>query len=297
MSEPCNRFAVGEAEIHRIEELTARLPFASFNAPQQVIDSNAHWLSPYWVDAAGTWEMVVQSWIVIVDDRVAVIDPCVGNGRSLPHFRVFHMLDTPFIERFVASGIRPQDVDVVVCTHLHSDHCGWNTHLRDGRYVPTFPKARYYMAQREFDRWDPRRPGHLSVAANEGIFENSVLPVLEAGLVELIPDNFAISPSLETQSARGHTLGHVALRLQSAGREAWFTGDTFHHPIELIHPELDAHTCEDFAQTLATRRRLIERFVARGALIIPAHFAAPHMGYLKEGDQGRRFEPLAGKMT
>jgi glyoxylase-like metal-dependent hydrolase (beta-lactamase superfamily II) len=222
-----------------------------------------------------------------------VVDPCVGNGRPLPDFPLFDRLDTPFIERFAATGIKPEDVAAVFCTHLHSDHCGWNTVLRDGRYVPTFPKARYFMAQREFDRWDSRRPDYSSVPANDGVFERSVLPVLEAGLAELIEGGHRISPSLEAEAAHGHTLGHTALHLRSAGREAWFTGDAFHHPIELIHPEIDAGTCDDFAQTLPTRRRLVQQLVDSGGLVIPAHFAEPHVGFVREVNGRRRFEPLS----
>jgi len=293
MAGECNRFKAGDADIHRVEELSTRFPLAMFNAGDDLIGRHAHWLFPDWADADQTWEMVVQSWIVVVDGRVVVVDPCIGNGRSLPHFSLFHMLDTPFIERFAATGIRPEHVDAVICTHLHSDHCGWNTVLRDGRYVPTFPNARYYMGRREFDRWDFRRPDHRPVPANAGVFENSVLPVLEAGLAELVPDNFRISPSLEVEPAHGHTAGHIAVHLTSAGMHAWFTGDTFHHPLELLQPDLDAHTCEDFAQTLATRKRLIDRFIAQGALIVPAHFAAPHAGFLREANGVRSFEPLA----
>lgn len=290
-----DRFTVGNAEIRRVEELRAPLPLAMFDPGGELIQRNAHWLFPQWGDADGNWDMVVQSWIVVVDDRVVVVDPCVGNGRPLPDFPLFDRLDTPFIERFAATGIRPEEVDGVFCTHLHSDHCGWNTTLRDGRFVPTFPKARYFMAQREFDRWDYRRPDYHPVPANEGVFERSVLPVLEAGLAELIEGHHRISPSLEVEPAPGHTLGHTVLHLASAGRDAWFTGDVFHHPIELIHPEIDANTCDDFSQTIVTRRRLIERFIERGALVIPAHFAAPHVGYLREDNGERRFEPLASE--
>jgi glyoxylase-like metal-dependent hydrolase (beta-lactamase superfamily II) len=180
----------------------------------------------------------------------------------------------------------------VFCTHLHSDHCGWNTHLRDGRYVPTFPNALYYMHRREVERWDFRQADYRHVPANAGIFENSVLPILEAGLAEVIPGDHRIAPSLSSVSTPGHTLGHTALHLASAGQEDWFTGDTFHHPLELLHPELDAGTCEDYAQTVATRRRLIEIFVAGGALIVPAHFTAPHAGYLREQGEMRKFVPL-----
>ena len=283
---------LGTAEIHRVEELSAALPLAMFGADEALIARNADWLYPLWADRAGNWDMVVQSWVVIADGRVTVVDPCVGNGLNLPDFPLFHMLDTPFIERFAATGIKPEQVDAVFCTHLHSDHCGWNTHLRDGRYVPTFPNARYYMAQREVERWDPRRLGYRHTPLNAGIFENSVLPILEAGLAEVIPANHRIAPGLESVATPGHTLGHTALHLTSKGQHAWFTGDTFHHPLELLHPELDAQSCEDYAATVATRRRLLDMFVATGALIVPAHFAAPHAGYVREEAGVRRFVPL-----
>ncbi|RZJ95096.1 MAG: MBL fold metallo-hydrolase, partial [Novosphingobium sp.] len=245
-----DRFTVGAATIHRVEEMTAPMPLAMFGA--DLVAQNAGWLHPRWANADGTWDMVVQSWIVVVDGRVVVIDPCVGNGRSLPHFPLFDQLDTPFIERFGATGIRPEQVDFVFCTHLHSDHCGWNTTLRDGRFVPTFPNARYLLAQRELDRWNPDLTGYRHVPENAGIFAASVEPVIAAGLVDVIGENHRICPSLETQPAYGHTLGHSVVHLDSAGEQAWFTGDVFHHPIELIHPEIDAGTCDDFAQTLIT---------------------------------------------
>jgi glyoxylase-like metal-dependent hydrolase (beta-lactamase superfamily II) len=285
-----DRFTVGKAEIRRVEEMRAPMPLAMFNAPE-LIAGNAGWLFPQWADSDGNWDMVVQSWIVEVDDRVVVVDPCVGNGRPLPEFPLFDNLDTPFIERFEATGIKPEDVDCVFCTHLHSDHCGWNTTLRDGRYVPTFPKARYFLAQTEVDRWDPRRPDHRRVPPNEGVFDRSVLPVLEAGLAELIGGNHRISPSLRAEAAPGHTLGHQVLHLACADQRACFTGDVFHHPIELIHPEIDAGTCDDFAQTLVTRRRLVDDFFATGTLVIPAHFAEPHVGFVREVAGRRVFQP------
>ena len=284
--------SVGAATIHRVEELRAPFPIAMFNAGEDLLARHAHWLQPDWVDANGNWEMVVQSFIIEVDGRIIVVDPCVGNGRSLPDFPLFDNLDTPFIERFGATGIRPDEVDGVFCTHLHSDHCGWNTSLRGGRYVPTFPKARYYMGRREVERWDTRLPGHVAVPENRGVFEASVLPILEAGLAEIIGDAHAISPSLEAVLADGHTLGHMALHLASEGAHAWFTGDAFHHPIELIHPELDAGTCEDIALSTATHHRLLDTLIGQGAIIIPAHFAEPHAGHVREEAGQRIFVPL-----
>jgi glyoxylase-like metal-dependent hydrolase (beta-lactamase superfamily II) len=279
-----------------VEEASYKLPLAML-ADDACIERHWDWLFPRFADAERNWDMVVQSWIAVVDGKVIVVDPCVGNGRSLPDFPMFHQLDTPFIERFAATGFRPEDVDYVFCTHLHSDHCGWNTRLRGDRYTPTFPNARYIMVRREYDRWDPARPGYdpgeLHNKLNAGVFENSVRPVVEAGLAELVPDTYRITDSLLVEPAWGHTLGHSTLHLSSAGAQAWFTGDVFHHPIELIHPEIDANTCEAFPATLETRRRLIASCLETGALLIPAHFAAPHAGYLRESDGAVRFEPYA----
>lgn len=290
------RLTVGDAQIHRIEESSYKLPLSMFRIDEALIERHWSWLFPRFADADRNWDMVVQSWIAIVDGKVIVVDPCVGNGRSFPSFPMFDMLDTPFIERFAATGVRPEEVDYVFCTHLHSDHCGWNTQLRGGRYVPTFPNARYIMVKREFDRWDSRQPGYdrteLHNELNAGVFENSVLPVIEAGLAELVPDTHRISNSLLIEPAYGHTMGHSTLRLLSAEQEACFAGDLFHHPIELVHPEIDANTCEHYPTTVLTRKRLIARCLETGALIIPAHFAAPHAGFLRRRDGAVVFEPL-----
>jgi len=283
---------VGEARIHRVEEMTIRVPMTMFGADEAVCASHAHWMVPHWATPDGEAEIVIQSFIVEVDGQIVLVDPCVGNGRSLPTLPMFDMLDTPYLERFAATGIRPEDVDIVVCTHLHSDHCGWNTMLRDGRWVPSFPNARYILGEREVARWDPRRAGHQANPLNDGVFERSVLPVLEAGLADVIGENHRVSPSLRTELAPGHTLGHCALHLESAGALACFSGDAFHHPIELFAPELDDGGSEDHALCVATRRRLIDHFVRTGALIVPAHFAAPHMGYLRGEAQARRFVPI-----
>jgi glyoxylase-like metal-dependent hydrolase (beta-lactamase superfamily II) len=292
-----DRFTVGDAQIHRIEEGVFKLPLAMFGVEEALIERHRDWLAPCFVDADRNWDMVVQSWIAVVDGKVIVVDPCVGNGRSFPEFPLFDQLETPFIERFAATGVRPEDVDYVFCTHLHSDHCGWNTRLSGGRYVPTFPNARYVMVRREYERWDSGRagydPGELHNRLNAGVFENSVRPVVEAGLADLVADTHQITGGLTIHPAWGHTLGHSCLRLEAGHHEAWFTGDVFHHPIELTYPEIDAKTCERYPATVETRRRLIDRCVETGALLIPAHFPAPHVGYVRRRDGAVVFEPLA----
>jgi len=287
------RAEIGAAGIWQVEEITQKKPLSAFTADGDLVARLPKWLFPRFIDAEGQVDIVSQSWIVIVDGRVVVIDPCTGNGRNFPDFPPAHMLDTPYLERFAATGVRCEDVDYVFCTHLHMDHCGWNTLLRAGRYVPTFPNARYVIVRREFDRWESRRPDHVRVPANAGTFENSVLPVLEAGLAELVPDTYRISASLQIEPAPGHTIGHSLLHLAGGTREAYFVGDAFHHPLEMIHPDLDSQTSENFPLASRTRRLIIETCLGRNALVIPAHFPCAFGGALTRKDGELIFEPYS----
>jgi glyoxylase-like metal-dependent hydrolase (beta-lactamase superfamily II) len=284
---------VGDAEIRRVEEIVHKMPLSQIVDDKDFIAQHLHWLAPRFLDNDGNYDMVWQSWIVLVDGKVIVIDPCSGNGRANPAFPMAHMLDTPYIERFAATGFKPEDVDYVFCTHLHFDHCGWNTRLRGGRYVPTFPNARYIFTRREYEHWDPQRPGHTPVEAMKGVFETSVLPVVEAGLAHIVGERHRLCPSLAIEPAHGHTAGHAMAHLVSKAVEACFVGDAFHHPLELLRPEADAHVDEDAPTAMATRRRIVDLCLEHDALIIPAHFPNPHAGWVRRHQDEVMFEPLS----
>ncbi len=158
---------------------------------------------------------------------------------------------------------------------------GAHTRLRDGRFVPTFPNASYIFVRREYERWDPKLPGHRIVDYNVDVFDRSVLPVMEAGLAELVSDRHRISPSVEIQPAHGHTAGHPVLHLVSLSKEAYFTGDAFHHPIQMVDPNIHFPGCGNLEKAIETRRRFVDLCAERSALIIPAHFAAPYAGRLR----------------
>ena len=280
---------VGDAEIRRVEEMSIISSMELLTRDQAFIDAHRHWLVPQFLRPDGRRDFVFQSWIVLVDGKVVVVDPCNGNDR--PHMlSIFNMLDTPYIERFNATGIRPDQVDFVFCTHLHHDHCGWNTQLRNGRYVPTFPNARYLFVRREYQRWDTKLSDHQDVDYNMGVFERSVQPVFEAGLAELVNDRHRISPSVDIEPAYGHTLGHSMLHLISQTKEAYFTGDVFHHPLQVIEPTLHLPGCDNLEQAIETRRRVANLCVEHNALLIPAHFAAPHMGWIRRHNGALTFE-------
>ena len=283
---------VGDAEIRRVEELAIESPTWVLTKDQALIEANKHWLEPLFLKRGDHWDFIFQSWIMTVDGKVFVIDPCTGNGR--PHmYPMFNRLDTPYIERFAATGIKPEDVDYVFCTHLHHDHCGWSTRLHDGRFVPTFPNARYLYVRREYERWDTRRPDHQPVDYNMGVFAQSVLPIMEAGLADLVGDRHRVSSSVEIEPAYGHTMGHSILHLVSQAQEAYFTGDVFHHPLQILYPELHMPGCDNLQQAIETRRRIAALCAERNALVIPAHFPTPHAGYVRRKEGVVSFEVLA----
>ena len=190
----------------------------------------------------------------------------------------------PYLADLAAAGVQPEEVDFVLCTHLHVDHVGWNTKLLNGRWVPTFPNAKYIFARKEYEFWEKRH-----VDGTEGpvpnVYDDSVLPVMEAGQAVLVDMDHQIDDGLWFEPAPGHTAGNVVLNLQSQGENAVLSGDVMHHPIQLVCPEWSSRACEDRVQSAATRRALIERYADTDTLIAPAHFASPTMVYIiSKGD-------------
>jgi glyoxylase-like metal-dependent hydrolase (beta-lactamase superfamily II) len=244
--------------------------------------------------AAKTFEFCFQSWILRVDGLTVLVDPCNGNGRSGRPAPLFDGLDTPYLERLEAVGAPADAIDLVFCTHLHYDHCGWNTQLVDGRFVPTFPNARYVFVDAEYARWDPAGAGHPN-DFNGNVFDESVRPVVESGQAMMVSAPHQLSPSLRIESTPGHTAGHAALLLDADGARAWFVGDVVHHPVQVFRPELHLPGCDDLPQAIATRRTVFGRVRDEGSLMFPAHFADPHHGRVAHADgDGDEFAFLPG---
>ncbi|MGE3690706.1 MAG: MBL fold metallo-hydrolase [Novosphingobium sp.] len=286
-------FTVGDAQIDSAleQELTGR-PIAWLGTTPELIEANRWWLAPHFLEAGDTWSLNFRSWILRVDGKVVVIDPCNGNGRPnvMP---MCDMLDVPFLERFEATGVRTEDVDYVFCTHMHHDHCGWNTMLRDGRWVPTFPNARYIFVQREFHRWHPDNAGRFQhLPYNDGIYERSIAPIVEAGQADLVLETHCLTPSLRLVPGRGHSDGHCMMHLTSAGEEAMFCGDAIHHPLQLIDHSIKFGDHDDWDAVMDTRRRLVRVSLERDMLLVPAHLPFPHAGRIRQSDRGLSFEAL-----
>ncbi|HRE88679.1 MAG TPA: MBL fold metallo-hydrolase [Myxococcota bacterium] len=250
------------------------------------------WLSPRWADASGDLRFWTQTFVVRSAGRTLLVDTCLGNDKERRN-PAFHRLATPFIERLLAASVRVEDVDLVVCTHLHFDHVGWNTRRDEaGRWVPTFPNARYLFSRREWEHWGPR-PGHAYVVAD------SIQPLFDAGLVDLVDlenlldegrledEGWPLTAEVSLVPTPGHSPGHCSVRIESGGALALITGDLIHHPCQVAHPEWGSPSDTDAALALATRQRILSWADETGATIIGTHFAAPAAGRVR----GARFWP------
>jgi len=282
------RFKIGQVTATRVEEMTDRsFLFKDFFrlCTDADIAANIGWMAPGHYEAAtGRLLLSMHSWLVDTGKVKILIDSCIGNDKERPGRPDWCDLQTPFVERLAAAGVRPEDIDYVLCTHLHADHVGWNTRRVDGRWVPTFPNARYVFGRKEYGFWQAK----FATDANNhhmASYRDSVLPVVESGQMLLVDDYAEIADCLVVAPTPGHTPGHVALWLTSGGESAVFTGDMIHHPIQLKHPSWNCFGCMDQGESAATRKRVLAEVVEREATLLPAHFLAPFGGRLKrEGE-------------
>jgi glyoxylase-like metal-dependent hydrolase (beta-lactamase superfamily II) len=255
-------------------------------ATQDAVDAIA-WLRPHYVDTRGRLRISIHALVVETPSCRIVVDTCLGNdkqGRDLPFW---NGLQTPFLEDLAAAGYAPDKIDVVLCTHLHADHVGWNTRLVDGVWQPTFPNARYLLGRAELAYWRSRS----DMAEGVAMQADSLDPVLRAGLVDLIEPPHQVCAEVTLESTPGHTPGHISVRIRSQGAEALITGDFIHHPCQLTHPEWSASADADPAAARATRERLLGECAAAETLLVGTHFASPSAGRVQREAQRYRFVP------
>ncbi|TDC24024.1 MBL fold metallo-hydrolase [Streptomyces sp. 8K308] len=286
-----HEIVLGDVSITRVVEYhgSVGIPPKTFfpEAPAAAWREHGDWLEPDFVDpAANVCVSAIQTWLLRSEGRTILVDTGVGNHKERPYAPVWSRLETDFLGELARAGVRPEDVDLVVNTHLHVDHVGWNTRL-DGRvWVPTFPNATYLIPRRDFDFWHPEG-GHVPRLGrgNQNVFEDSVAPVHEAGQTELWDEQHTIDANLRLELAPGHTPGSSVLALRSGADRALFVGDLLHSPLQFVVPDANSCFCEDPAEARATRRRLLGRASDTSALVLPAHLGG-HGGaeVTREGD-------------
>ena len=273
---------VGRVKITRIVEMDLPVPATVFpQATPETLRKSA-WLYPHFVsEDDAILKLSVHALLVEAPGLRLVVDTCVGNDRpreitgGLP-------LATPFLQHLGEAGWSREGVDVVVCTHLHTDHVGWNTMLENGKWTPTFPKARYLIGRREFGFWSA-----CDDEEQQAMLGDSIKPIFDAGLVQLVELDHVISPEIRLTPSVGHTPGHVSVMIESEGERAVITGDMAHHPCQMAHPDwsLDA----DPKAAALTRRRLFAEWADQPILVIGTHFAAPTAGQVVRDGAAFRF--------
>ncbi|OLO09329.1 hypothetical protein BTW08_02160 [Salinicola sp. MH3R3-1] len=253
--------------------------------------SESDWLKPPFLDPETRCiTLSIHTWVIDTGWHRVLVDTCVGNDKERHTRTHWTNLNTPFLDRLTAAGVPPESVDYVFCTHLHADHVGWNTCLVNGEWRPTFPNATYLIGRTEFDYWAAALKDDDGTGHHLAAYRDSVLPVIQAGQVEVVDDGFMLDDCLSVHPAPGHTPGHVAIWLRSRGASCVFTGDVIHHPIQIRHPDWSCIGCEEPEQANATRRRLIDEITDTSTLLMTGHFIAPHAGRVRTSSGAIEFE-------
>jgi glyoxylase-like metal-dependent hydrolase (beta-lactamase superfamily II) len=277
---------LGEISIERIMEMETPFMMASDmfpDAPMEVFEENRAWLEPTALcPETGKLIIAIQTYIIRTPHHTILVDTCIGCNKTHHYFPEWHQRsDAGWMQKLLARGIKPAEVDYVFCTHLHGDHCGWNTQLIDGHWVPTFPNAKYIISEEEIKH---------SEAAGAPAYLESVLPCIEAGQVIAASADFALNDHVWLEPTPGHTPGHVAIHLQSGKHRAVLCGDLIHSPIQCQYPHWQYWIDHDAEQAIETRTRFLETHCESQSLILTAHFPSSSIGHVKENKEAFIFQ-------
>ena len=286
------RWVVGAASVTRVLEQDAGFPAGGFfpTSTPEGLAAHADWMAPWALDDAGNLKISIQALCVESEGHKIVVDTCVGQ-RTLPDMFASMSDDGSFLTALADAGFAREDVDAVICTHLHFDHVGWNTMWVDDAWVPTFPNARYVLARPEFEHWNAASE-EARAAASAITFSDAVTPLFDFGVVDLVDVDHVVTGEVALIPTPGHSPGHVSVRIRSEGAEAIITGDCVHSPVQLMEPDWFTMVDSDPTQSNATRRALVAECLDRDVLVIGTHFPPPTAGRIVTTEAGVRFRPL-----
>ncbi|MFD5386685.1 MBL fold metallo-hydrolase [Streptomyces sp. NPDC127074] len=277
-NERVQSMVLGDVEVIRVVEWHRPfLPTSGMfpGATADVWKDNEDWLAPdHWEPDSDRTVLALQTWVLRSGGRTVLVDTGAGNGRERPGMApFFHQSRSDFPGLLARAGVRPQDVDVVVNTHLHVDHVGWNTVDADGEWVPTFLNAQYLIPAADDSHYGPdHAKGNGLREVDRLTYEDSIAPIHRAGQAVLWDGLHRIDEHLTLESAPGHTPGSSVLRLASGSDRAVFVGDLLHSPVQILQPCCNSEACLAPEQAVASRRRILGRAADERELLVPAHF-------------------------
>ncbi len=288
---------LGDLTVDRVVEAEGVGFFPGYifpDADDAGVAAERSWMAPDFLDAeTGRLRQGNATFVVRRPGMVLLVDTCVGNDKPRPSSKTWNGMRTDWLERLTALGVRPEDVTHVFNTHLHVDHCGWNTRLDGDRWVPTFPNAQYLLPKVEFEFWaDPANDRVTGVGANDGCYFDSVLPVHDAGLARLISPGDRLEDDIRFTSAAGHAPGQTMLEIDLPDETLIFTGDLFHSPLQIPRPEWSSKFDVDPKAAAETRGRFVAAHADRDAIILSAHVCTPNAGRIVTQDGKRIFRLL-----
>ena len=277
------QWTVGRVRITKIVELES-IGGTRFILPQIGPEDvlKLPWMMPHFATPEGRLIMSVHSLVVETPNRRILVDTGLGNHKKGRFVPVWNDLDTNYLEDLTSAGFPPDSIDTVLCTHLHVDHVGWNTKFVDGRWVPTFLNAKYKFGAIEYAHWK----SHSTTPHLAAVFGDSVQPIVEAGLAEMVASDVQLADEISLIPTPGHSPGHMSVLIQSEGAQALLTGDVAHTPAQMAHLDWSSSADSDPAQSAATRHDLFSRFADTDTLVIGGHFGA---GHIKRDGEAFRF--------
>ena len=283
-------YKIGNAKITRVTEtllmaLTPEKLFADWD--ETVLDEYSRWLVlGHRQEKRRNVILSVHTWVIELDGIIILVDTGIGNDKIRPFSQMFHQLHTPYLVRLEAAGVKPEQVNHILLTHLHTDHVGWNTRLMDGQWVPTFPNATYVFPDEE--------RGFFMTPKGEArrmVFEDSVLPVIErARTVAIGPEGGGYLDVFTFHPTPGHSPGHMSISMRTGAEDVMFTGDVAHNPVQICRPEWVSVFCDEAERSCVSRKRLLDYAADRGALLFTAHFPETSVGIVKRKDSGFTWE-------
>jgi glyoxylase-like metal-dependent hydrolase (beta-lactamase superfamily II) len=230
-------------------------------------------MEPEVYDAArGMMVITYQTFVVRTPRYTILVDTCTGEDKGHPP-----PFDFPGKERWrnelFALGIGYDQVDYVFCTHLHIDHTGWNTSLRDGRWVPTFPNAKYIFHKKEYAAWEESTKRGETRSGG-------------GGKALLVDDDYQLDDTFTLTPTPGHSPCHCCVNISSRGQRAAVVGDLMHHALQCREPDWSTIFDWDQAAAARSRRKFLSEAAGTGKFVLPIHFPHPTTGLIEaDGDR------------
>ncbi|MGP3998816.1 MBL fold metallo-hydrolase [Streptomyces sp. 8N706] len=294
---PAPAWAVGDIVVRRIDEVALPPQTGPWLLPgaTPAVVAESPWLQPDFADADRVLRLASHTFALEAGGLRILVDTGIGNGKDRAN-PAWHQLRTDYLDRLEQAGFSPETIDLVILTHLHTDHVGWNTRAHEGTWVPTFPNARYLADRTEWAYW----AAVDMEEARRQMFRDSIHPINAHGLLDLVDvpgDGLRIAPGITLVPTPGHTPGQVAVQLSSRGSTALITGDCIHHPVQLAEPAIHSHVDIDPAQAEATRRGLLAALADTDTLLLGSHFPPPTAGFVRSHRTTFRLDPVPARLA